>query len=72
MPERAAYRTREVAEMLDVSEDWVLLRIQRGEIEGVRLGRLWFVPAHVLEALLGLPPAAASAACRRQRNPPEV
>lgn len=45
---RVAYRPKEVAELLGVTERTVRAWIRKGEIGSYKIGKLWFVPADEL------------------------
>lgn len=51
---RHAYRVREVADYLGVSEFTVRRWIATGELEATKLGGTWLVPAEALQARLGV------------------
>ena len=50
--QRLAYRPREIAELLSVSERTVRAWIAAGTLRAVRRGRVVLVPKHVLDAFL--------------------
>jgi len=47
------YTPEELARVLRVSAEAVRARLRRGEIRGLRLGRIWRVPREEAERLLG-------------------
>jgi len=47
------YTPEELARALKVSGETVRARLRRGEIKGLRLGRIWRVPRDEVERLLG-------------------
>ncbi len=47
------YTPEELARALKVSGEAVRARLRRGEIKGLRVGRLWRVPREEAERLLG-------------------
>lgn len=49
---KVCYSTRTVAEMLDVSQDWVRKQVNDGKLPGYRLGSGVMVCAKGLEAYL--------------------
>jgi excisionase family DNA binding protein len=51
---RVAYRPREVAEMVGMSESGVRNLIRRGTLRAVQLDGRWLVPAAVIEDKLGI------------------
>jgi excisionase family DNA binding protein len=51
---RVAYRPREVAEMVGMSESGVRNLIRRGTLRAVQLDGRWLVPAAVIEDKLGV------------------
>ena len=51
---RVAYRPREVAEMLGMSESGVRNLIRRGTLRAVRLDGRWLIPAIAIEDKLGV------------------
>ena len=56
-----AYRPREVAEMVGMSESGVCNRIKRGTLHAVQLDGRWLIPAAVIEDKLGVSLDARSA-----------
>ena len=52
---RVAYRPREVAEMLGMSESGVRNLIRRGTLRAVQLDGRWLIPATAIEDRLGVP-----------------
>jgi excisionase family DNA binding protein len=59
---RVAYRPREVAEMVGMSESGVRNLIRRGTLRAVQLDGRWLIPAAAIEAKLGVQLAANTAA----------
>lgn len=55
---RVAYTPQELAELLQMSKDSVYRAIAAGEIEAVKLGRLYRIPKHVVERMFGKTDAA--------------
>jgi excisionase family DNA binding protein len=53
-PKRVAYRPREVAEMVGMSESGVRNLIRRGTLRAVRLDGRWLIPATAIEDKLGV------------------
>jgi excisionase family DNA binding protein len=51
---RVAYRPREVAEMVGMSESGVRNLIRRGTLRAVRLDGRWLIPATAIEDKLGV------------------
>ena len=51
---RMAYRPREVAEMVGMSESGVRNLIRRGTLRAVQLDGRWLIPAAVIENKLGV------------------
>ena len=51
---RVAYRPREVAEMVGMSESGIRNLIRRGTLRAVRLDGLWLIPATAIEDKLGV------------------
>jgi excisionase family DNA binding protein len=51
---RVAYRPREVAEMVGMSESGVRNLIRRGRLRAVQLDGRWLIPATVIEDTLGV------------------
>jgi excisionase family DNA binding protein len=51
---RVAYRPREVAEMVGMSESGVRNLIRRGTLRAVQLDGSWLIPATVIEDKLGV------------------
>ena len=51
---RVAYRPREVAEMVGMSESGVRNLIRRGTLRAVQLDGRWLIPATVIEDKLGI------------------
>jgi excisionase family DNA binding protein len=51
---RVAYRPREVAEMVGMSESGVRNLIRRGTLRAVQLDGRWLIPAAAIEAKLGV------------------
>ena len=51
---RVAYRPREVAEMVGMSESGVRNLIKRGTLRAVQLDGRWLIPAAVIEDKLGV------------------
>ena len=51
---RVAYRPREVAEMVGMSESGVRNLIRRGTLRAVRLDGRWLIPAIAIEDKLGV------------------
>ena len=51
---RVAYRPREVAEMVGMSESGVRNLIRRGTLRAVQLDGRWLIPAGVIEDKLGV------------------
>jgi excisionase family DNA binding protein len=51
---RVAYRPREVAEMVGMSESGVRNLIRRGTLRAVQLDGRWLIPATVIEDKLGV------------------
>jgi excisionase family DNA binding protein len=58
---RVAYRPREVAEMVGMSESGVRNLIKRGTLRAVQLDGRWLIPAAVIEDKLGVSLDARSA-----------
>jgi excisionase family DNA binding protein len=52
--QRVAYRPREVAEMVGMSESGVRNLIRRGRLRAVRLDGRWLIPATAIEDKLGV------------------
>ena len=50
---RVAYRPREVAEMVGMSESGIRNLIRRGTLRAVRLDGRWLIPATAIEDKLG-------------------
>jgi excisionase family DNA binding protein len=59
---RVAYRPREVAEMVGMSESGVRNLIRRGTLRAVQLDGRWLVPAAAIEDKLGVQLDANTAA----------
>jgi excisionase family DNA binding protein len=59
---RVAYRPREVAEMVGMSESGVRNLIRRGTLRAVQLDGRWLIPATAIEDKLGVQLDAATAA----------
>ena len=59
---RVAYRPREVAEMVGMSESGVRNLIRRGTLRAVQLDGRWLIPAAAIEDKLGVQLDASSAA----------
>ncbi|MGC9147778.1 MAG: IS607 family transposase [Infirmifilum sp.] len=56
------YRTREVAELLNISVSGVKKWIKEGKIRAIRIGRLWMIPeSEVRRILLGIKPSEVRA-----------
>ena len=51
---RVAYRPREVAEMVGMSESGIRNLIKRGTLRAVRLDGRWLIPATAIEDKLGV------------------
>jgi excisionase family DNA binding protein len=51
---RVAYRPREVADMVGMSESGVRNLIRRGTLRAVRLDGRWLIPATAIEDKLGV------------------
>ena len=51
---RVAYRPREVAEMVGMSESGIRNLIRRGTLRAVQLDGRWLIPAAAIEAKLGV------------------
>jgi excisionase family DNA binding protein len=51
---RVAYRRREVAEMVGMSESGIRNLIRRGTLRAVRLDGRWLIPATAIEDKLGV------------------
>jgi excisionase family DNA binding protein len=51
---RVAYRPREVAEMVGMSESGVRNLIRRGTLRAVQLDGRWLIPATAIEDKLGI------------------
>jgi excisionase family DNA binding protein len=51
---RVAYRPREVAEMVGMSESGIRNLIRRGTLRAVRLDGRWLIPATAIEDKLGV------------------
>jgi excisionase family DNA binding protein len=51
---RVAYRPREVAEMVGMSESGVRNLIRRGTLRAVQLDGRWLIPAAAIEDKLGI------------------
>jgi len=51
---RVAYRPREVAEMVGMSESGIRNLIKRGTLRAVQLDGRWLIPATVIEDKLGI------------------
>jgi excisionase family DNA binding protein len=58
---RVAYRPREVAEMVGMSESGVRNLIRRGRLRAVQLDGRWLIPAIVIENTLGVQLDASTA-----------
>jgi excisionase family DNA binding protein len=71
---RVAYRPREVAEMVGMSESGIRNLIRRGTLRAVRLDGRWLIPAAVIEDKLGVSldarPASDAASIRPIRGQP--
>jgi excisionase family DNA binding protein len=71
---RVAYRPREVAEMVGMSESGVRNLIKRGTLRAVQLDGRWLIPAAVIEDKLGVSldarPASDAASIRRINGRP--
>jgi excisionase family DNA binding protein len=71
---RVAYRPREVAEMVGMSESGVRNLIKRGTLRAVQLDGRWLIPAAVIEDKLGVSldarPASNAASIRPMTGPP--
>ena len=71
---RVAYRPREVAEMVGMSESGVRNLIKRGTLRAVQLDGRWLIPAAVIENKLGISldvrPASDAASIRPMTGPP--
>ena len=69
-----AYRPREVAEMVGMSESGVRNLIKRGTLRAVQLDGRWLIPAAVIEDKLGVSldarPASDAASIRPIRGHP--
>jgi len=59
---RVAYRPREVAEMVGMSESGVRNLIRRGTLRAVQLDGRWLIPASVIEDKLGVQLDASASA----------
>jgi excisionase family DNA binding protein len=59
---RVAYRPREVAEMVGMSESGVRNLIRRGRLRAVQLDGRWLIPATAIEDKLGIQLDASTAA----------
>jgi excisionase family DNA binding protein len=59
---RVAYRPREVAEMVGMSESGVRNLIRRGRLRAVHLDGRWLIPATAIEDKLGVQLDANTAA----------
>ena len=59
---RVAYRPREVAEMVGMSESGVRNLIRRGTLRAVQLDGRWLIPATAIEDKLGIQLDATTAA----------
>jgi excisionase family DNA binding protein len=53
MDEKKYYSLAEVGRLLGISRIAVFRKVKRGEIDAVRIGRSWAVPARALDYLLG-------------------
>jgi excisionase family DNA binding protein len=62
---RVAYRPREVAEMVGMSESGIRNLIRRGTLRAVRLDGRWLIPATAIEDKLGVQLDANIAPARR-------
>jgi excisionase family DNA binding protein len=71
---RVAYRPREVAEMVGMSESGVRNLIKRGTLRAVQWDGRWLIPASVIEAALGfqLDANAASTTAPQGRATPLI
>jgi excisionase family DNA binding protein len=58
---RVAYRPREVAEMVGMSESGIRNLIRRGTLRAVRLDGRWLIPANAIEDKLGVQLDASTA-----------
>ena len=71
---RVAYRPREVAEMVGMSESGVRNLIKRGTLRAVQLDGRWLIPAAVIEDKLGVSldarPASDAASIRPMTGQP--
>ena len=71
---RVAYRPREVAEMVGMSESGVRNLIRRGTLRAVQLDGRWLIPAAVIEDKLGVSldarPASDGSSIRSLRGQP--
>jgi len=52
MPQKRAFRTSEVAELLSISEREVRELVMSGELDSIRLGRIRLVPLSAVDAFL--------------------
>ncbi|MGD9643997.1 MAG: helix-turn-helix domain-containing protein [Elusimicrobiales bacterium] len=50
--ERKAYKIREVAKMLGISQNHAYNLIQRGALPAVKVGRVWRVPKAAVDDML--------------------
>jgi len=69
---RVAYRPREVAEMVGMSESGVRNLIRRGTLRAVQLDGRWLIPAAAIEDKLGVqldPSSAPDAAPDTAQTP---
>jgi excisionase family DNA binding protein len=69
---RVAYRPREVAEMVGMSESGIRNLIRRGTLRAVRLDGRWLIPATAIEDKLGVqldPSSAGDARADAARTP---
>jgi excisionase family DNA binding protein len=71
---RVAYRPREVAEMVGMSESGVRNLIKRGTLRAVQLDGRWLIPAAAIEDKLGVSldarPASDAASIRPMTGQP--
>jgi len=53
MAEKTHYSLAEVAKILGISRIAVFQRVKKRDLEAVRIGRSWAVPAGALDSILG-------------------
>jgi len=53
MAEKTYYSLAEVAKIMGISRIAVFQKVKKGDLEAVRIGRSWAVPAKALDSVLG-------------------